>query len=533
MALTLTDLLALPVLTRARPQVVHGEHLERREVRWVHTSEIYDIGPLLKGGEVLLTTGLGLVGASPEQVRSYAAGLAARGVTALCLELGRTFAATPQPLADAAKEHDLPLVVFHGVIPFIEVTETVHQLLITREVEGLRAAELVSAELTDSLLAGGGLPGLLRRVATLAGCPATLVSGEGRVVASSEEDGGRSKPGVHDPYSARRPVEVFGVEWGHLVLHGGHGRQRDIVLERGVVAVALELVHSGGLAPARRQAGRELLRDIARNRFGSVGELAARAAAVGLTPRPGQVLVAVCFGVDPGTSTRAAVNAATEAGRRVFGTALVADVDEDVLLAGATAAGTDTALRRVLGQLADAIDSELAATTGGHAVAVAAGPSVADVSGLVRSVREAREASALARRLGTGVRLLLAPDVGVHRLLSRLVGDPQLERFVDEQLGVLLEYDARHGADLVRSLDAYLGHGLSKTRTADALGVRRQTLYNRLERIQSLLGGLDLSQRERRTALDLALVAWRLRSSAATYETERRPLVGRIPAPRS
>jgi purine catabolism regulator len=84
----------------------------------------------------------------------------------------------------------------------------------------------------------------------------------------------------------------------------------------------------------------------------------------------------------------------------------------------------------------------------------------------------------------------------------------------------------------VRSLDGYLAHGLSKTRTADALGVRRQTLYNRLERIERLLGGLDLSQRERRTALDLALVAWRLRSSAATYESDRRPLPGRTPAPR-
>jgi len=85
---------------------------------------------------------------------------------------------------------------------------------------------------------------------------------------------------------------------------------------------------------------------------------------------------------------------------------------------------------------------------------------------------------------------------------------------VTEQIGGLLEYDARHGRELVRTLDEYLANSLSKSRTAVALGVRRQTLYSRLERISELLGGLDLDQRERRAALDLALTAWRLRTAA-------------------
>jgi purine catabolism regulator len=95
--------------------------------------------------------------------------------------------------------------------------------------------------------------------------------------------------------------------------------------------------------------------------------------------------------------------------------------------------------------------------------------------------------------------VLLAADVGVHRLLSRLVEDAELETFLDEQLGTLLEHDAQRGSDLVRTLEAYFDHGLSKTHTAAALGVRRQTLYARLARIESLLGGLDLHRRERRT----------------------------------
>lgn len=228
-----------------------------------------------------------------------------------------------------------------------------------------------------------------------------------------------------------------------------------------------------------------------------------------------RVLLAVCFGVDAATSMRVAVDAAADAGRRLLGSIVVADVGDDLLVVGSSPPGDDAAVRALLVQLADAVDTQLGATTGGRVLGVAAGEPVLDVPGLVRTVRVAREASALARRLGTGVRTLLAADVGVHRLLSRLVTDPDLERFVDEQLGALLEHDARYGRDLVRTLDALLAHGMSKTRTAAALSVRRQTLYNRLDRIEALLGCPDLEQRERRTALDLALVAWRLRSSAA------------------
>ena len=57
MPFTVQDLLDLPLMEAARPEVVVGERLDTRVVRWIHTSEIYEISPLLKGGEVLLTTG--------------------------------------------------------------------------------------------------------------------------------------------------------------------------------------------------------------------------------------------------------------------------------------------------------------------------------------------------------------------------------------------------------------------------------------------------------------------------------------------
>jgi PucR family transcriptional regulator, purine catabolism regulatory protein len=55
----------------------------------------------------------------------------------------------------------------------------------------------------------------------------------------------------------------------------------------------------------------------------------------------------------------------------------------------------------------------------------------------------------------------------------------------------------------VRTLRVYLAHSSSKVRTAEALRLRRQTLYGRLQRIEELIG--DIAAPHRHTALVLAL----------------------------
>ena len=519
MTLSLRDVLALPVMAQARPELVHGEALVDRPVRWVHTSEIYEIAPLLKGRELLLTTGLGLVRATPAQQASYVADLAERGVTALVLELGRTFLTTPQALVVAAREHDLALVALHGVVPFVEVTETVHQLLLDAELVQRRLADTVTTELTEALLLSTGLGGVVQRMAALGGGPYVLRSADGRVVAASEGADSAAESLSSGTAVDSHPVDVLATRWGELLAYGPPDDRRRTVLERGAVAVALELSRSGAAGTAR-VAGRELLRDAALNRLGSLADLTARAEALGLVMRPGHQLLALCVTPESSDALPAVVGAATAASRQVLGAAaLVADVEGDVVAVAVVARTIEPdGVRSLVERFAEQLEARLPA----RRTTVTAGPVGSDVASLAASVVAAREASRLARRLGSHPRVLLAADVGVHRLLSRLVEHAELETFLDEQIGALLVHDARLGRDLVRTLEAYFDHGLSKTRTAAALGVRRQTLYARLERIERLLGGLDLHRRERRTALDLALVAWRLRGSAVGQGRRRR-----------
>ena len=88
-------------------------------------------------------------------------------------------------------------------------------------------------------------------------------------------------------------------------------------------------------------------------------------------------------------------------------------------------------------------------------------------------------------------------------LLDALVETGRSGRFVDEQLGPILGLPGRPRGTLLATLEALVDSQFNVAETARRLGVRRQSLYYRLEQLRGLLG--DLEQPRRRTGLIVAL----------------------------
>lgn len=510
MSFTVADLLALPVMQRARPQVVTGGGLEQRDVRWVHTSEIYEIAPLLKGGEVLLTTGLGLVAVGSEARREYVRAIAGVGASALFMELGRTFLHIPQDIADEARSVGIPFIVLHGVVPFIEVTEVVHARLLAADHERLVAASQARHDLVALLADTRDVVGFVGGIAALAECDVSLRAGSGELVAGTEPAG--------EPTDADRvavPILVNGQEWGILTVFRSPDEFTETLVDEAVPLVAMELRRMGARPLSRYQAGSELIRDMLSGRYGGAAEISSRAIGAGFTLAAGFVAVGLCVStpktVRP-TSLPSILAAARTVATKTIGLSLAGEFGGNVYVAARVNVRD---IRKSVSLFAADLNEELRATLG-VSVLVGVGTSVADVPGLVGSLRSAGDTVQLAARLAPSSRVVFADDFALYQLLASLVDDEALERFVAGQLGPLLDYDARTGSGLVMTLDTYFACGLSKVATADVLGIQRQTMYGRLERISKLLGGLDLSSRERRTALDLALVSWRMRLAAAS-----------------
>ena len=81
----------MDVVRRGLPVVVAGADRLDVPVRWVHAVEVTDdVARLLRGGELILSTGIALP-ESDEALASYVAELAAAGVAGLAIELGRRY----------------------------------------------------------------------------------------------------------------------------------------------------------------------------------------------------------------------------------------------------------------------------------------------------------------------------------------------------------------------------------------------------------------------------------------------------------
>lgn len=92
-------------------------------------------------------------------------------------------------------------------------------------------------------------------------------------------------------------------------------------------------------------------------------------------------------------------------------------------------------------------------------------------------------------------RIVPEPELSLYALLfeQRQAGD--IDAMVGMTIGKLIEHDARRKGDLCATLLAYLDHGHNARAAADALGIHVNTLRQRMETIESLMGEWQSSGR--------------------------------------
>jgi purine catabolism regulator len=125
-------------------------------------------------------------------------------------------------------------------------------------------------------------------------------------------------------------------------------------------------------------------------------------------------------------------------------------------------------------------------------------------SAISRSYAQARRALETAQRFGRQGDVVAFEDLGVYRLLFHVTDPAELRGFIDQVLGALIEYDQRHSADLVRTLDTFLSRNGNLQSTARELNLHVNSVTYRLQRIQSI-SHLDLEQSEDRLLAQVAL----------------------------
>ena len=157
-----------------------------------------------------------------------------------------------------------------------------------------------------------------------------------------------------------------------------------------------------------------------------------------------------------------------------------------------------------LSRLVATIRTECAHATDDSGTSLGVGRPHTGVVGIRTSFREAEQALAMGRRvLGSG-RVVSFADLGLHRLLFSVAHQPELADFYEDNVGPLVDYDRRTGADLMATLDYFFLCLGSPTETSQRMHLHRNTVLYRLRRIEEI-AGLKLDDAATRLNLQLCL----------------------------
>ena len=303
--LSVRDIVELPGLELSVAAGADG--LDRR-VAWVHVSELPDPTPWLEGGELLVTTGLG-VGAAEASQRAYVDRLADHGLAGLALGLGFGWTEPPAALLAEAEALGFPVVTVPYEVPFIALTKAVSSHLANEQLERVERALAIHERLSAAVLEGRGVAPLLEILGDDLDCALVLVDEQGHAL------GDRHGPSLA---TCGEVLELPVVADGEIATlragrpSGALGEYDRLVLHHGQTALAFELSRRHAVSAAELRLAGDLLEDLEQDRLDE-REAGRRIAAFGLDPQqPYAALLAVADG-QAAEDVRAAVARELEA----------------------------------------------------------------------------------------------------------------------------------------------------------------------------------------------------------------------------
>lgn len=536
---TVREVMGLDPFRIGAPRLVAGESGLDRPVRWVHSAEVPDIASLLRGGELVLLTGIGLP-ADDEGIRAFVNELAEVGVAGLVVELGRRYATSvPRVMTVAAEKRGLPLIELRRPTPFVPITEAVHALILDAQLNELKATEEIHQRFTELSVEGADPAEVVHQAAQLSGRPVVLENLARQVLAFDtvgdraelvldnwDQHSRQVKQAGRTGYDANSGwlatmVGARGQDWGRLLLRVDEGEQPPtrlvILLERAASTLALGRLIERDAEGLARQLHGTLLSALLEHSL-PVDEVALRARALGVTLERRRLI---------GIVVRRRQDVAGGRDKQVESP----PVEQEWLQSLAEAVGnairesgldglTSPLDRKAVGALLalkPGADPSLKAFAmalrrgRNDALVIAAGSEVDGLRDARRSLVEARQVADAARHdaspAASAAEIHRLPNVGLPGLLYLLRDEPRLQTFAERQLGALLAHDAQHPKEpLLPTLRAYLDSGRNKSTAAASAHLSRPAFYERLARLEKVLT-VDLESVPACLSLHVALLA--------------------------
>jgi len=406
------------------------------------------------------------------------------------------------------------------------MTQAVHTLILNVRMQELIASDEAHQAFTALTVAGQGPQQVVDLVAAMADrsviyetaahqvlayscpdgdAPAVLAAWESRVRSSKGADG--------DGWVAVDVTTPDGAAWGRLVMRCGPEptAREQMLLERGATALVINRLTDRDIDSLERQSHRTLLTALALATEPPF-ETAARARGLGV-PLDGRRLTGVVVQptgepTGPGGLPGLLRDLASQAVLAMQGLRLPALVGplDDHRVAVLISQDRTTDAEPVLTTLSDRLHAAFERRSDTGALVVGAGSTVVGVERAPSTLHEAMQVAEAAAGMPTHRSYFRPPDLRLRGLVHALRQESAVGEYVERELGPLLAHDAAHGTRLFEFLAAYCRCGGNKTAAAIELFISRAALYDRIGKVERVLG-VDLADPAVVVGLHFAVLA--------------------------
>jgi len=500
-------------------QLIAGEKGLVRNVRWVHVFEVTEVGDLLNGGELILSTGFGwkddeeiLYSLLKQLIHCHAAGL--------CIEVGSHVKGIPDKVKDIADDNNFPIILFWKEVPFVEITQDIHSYLINQQYELISNLENYSHSLNKKVLSINNeyeILIFLQRYFNL------------QVVYLSHNNEYQYIPDINvnqkaviiekinkativdDSQVLSKKVPILENDYAEIFLVATDrdlGEFESLILDRTATALAQHLLRILYTEEKRKANETEWILEWLQGVYND--EMVKEHLSYYNSAQNLNGAVVCIFKLNSNNENQYITSDITFFKimvQTIFDEknffALTVEKRNHIICILINKGNTEEWKNRVGDGITKLISNEFPNIS---KIDLAVGQYVHKLSEINKSYLAAKETLNLQGKVKDGNRKFFYEDLHMYRLISLIDKHSDLNGFVDEYLKPLIKYDRNHNTNLLETLKIYLECNGSKKETATKIFVVRQTLYHRIEKLEKLLGE-DFMLPEKRQVLEFCIRA--------------------------
>ncbi|MGX1194195.1 PucR family transcriptional regulator [Metabacillus sp. SLBN-84] len=505
----------------SRTEVIAGANGLRRQLKWVHIVESIQISNLLNGHELILTTGLGFKD-HPGQLVSFLQQLIDRQAAGLCIELGTHIHTIPEDVIELADSRHFPIILFHHEVPFVEITQDVHSLIINKQYQLLSELETYSQQLNKMLLEIEDYKQILKFMQSYLEVQVAAVLGGNKTDFFPEPDISEKEALLFSlrseekkAWAARQPVQILGETYAELHIWTECRELNEfdlLVLDRTANAFAQHLLRDLYVKEKKMAEESEWLTNWLEGEY-TDEVIKEQLAFQDPMLRLNGGAVCICkLSPDAAGQTQ---NADSTYFKLLFRTVFeqfgfhlfTVEVRHHLIFIAGNKRNKQDWKDRMSGAISRIYSGSGTERQRASSLTIGVGKFADRLGNIPYSYQTAKETLALQDSLSAEGKSCFYQDLHMYRMMSLLKKHGDLEETINEYLGPVLEYDRKYNGDMLITLKTYLACSGSKQETSKKLFIVRQTLYHRIEKLELLLGE-NFMNSDKRLALEFMLMAY-------------------------